>query len=90
MAFFLSALYISLSSAEGFESLRSMLAENFIAQFFVWGFMTAAGYYTMAGLKHITQELGYFEELESGKLISKVALGLGVVLSFLFGVWIWA
>ncbi|MFT2097304.1 succinate dehydrogenase, cytochrome b556 subunit [Marinomonas sp. 2405UD66-6] len=90
MAFFLSVLCVSLGSPEGFDNIEKLVTDNFLVQFIIWGFMTAAGYYTMAGLKHITQELGYFEELESGKLISKVAIGLGLVISFLFGVLIWA
>ncbi|MDB4837675.1 succinate dehydrogenase, cytochrome b556 subunit [Marinomonas sp.] len=90
LAFFLPTLYISLGSPEGFNSVMSMVAENFIAQFVIWGFLTAAGYYAMAGMKHIIQDMGHFEELESGQLISKVVIGLGIVISLLFGAWIWA
>lgn len=90
MAFFLSVLCVSLGSAEGFNTIEKLVTENFLVQFIIWGFMTAAGYYTMAGLKHIIQDFGHFEELESGKLISKVVIGLGLVFSFLFGVLIWA
>ncbi|MBL4630369.1 MAG: succinate dehydrogenase, cytochrome b556 subunit [Paraglaciecola sp.] len=90
MAFLLPVLYISLDSPEGFDRLSRMATESFIAQFFIWGFMTAMGYYAMGGLKHMIQELGYFEDLKGGMLISKIAIGLGIVISFLIGVRIWA
>ncbi|MCV2402591.1 succinate dehydrogenase, cytochrome b556 subunit [Marinomonas sp. C2222] len=90
LAFFLPTLYISLGSPEGFDSVKSMVSENFLAQFVIWGFLTAGGYYAMAGMKHIIQDMGHFEELESGMLISKVVIGVGIVISLLFGAWIWA
>lgn len=89
MAYFLPALYVSLSSPEGFYKIQTMLTENFISQFFAWGFLTALGYYAMGTLKHVIQEFGYFETLEGGKKISQVAIALGVVLSLLFAIWIW-
>ncbi|MCP4324444.1 MAG: succinate dehydrogenase, cytochrome b556 subunit [Alteromonadales bacterium] len=89
MIFFLPVLYISLESAEGFNQIKTMLTENFFAQFFLWGFLTAFGYYITGGLKHIIQEFGYFESLEGGATISKAAIGLGICLSILSGFWIW-
>lgn len=89
MAYFLPALYVSLSSPEGFYKIQTMLTDSFIAQFFAWGFLTALGYYVMGTLKHIIQEFGYFETLEGGRKISQLAIALGVVLSVLFGIWIW-
>ena len=89
LVIFLPMLYLSLSSAEGFAQVQQLLTGNFIMQFITWGLLTAVGYYTMGGLKHLIQEFGYFESLEGGRSISQVALGLGVVLSVLFGFWIW-
>jgi succinate dehydrogenase / fumarate reductase cytochrome b subunit len=89
LAYFLPILYISLQSAQGFGTIETMLIESFIAQFVTWGFMTAAGYYVFGGLKHIIQEFGYFETLQDGKLISQIAIGLGIVLSVVFGIRIW-
>lgn len=87
--YFLPNLYVSLSSPEGFSNVQSMLAGNVIAQFFAWGFLTALGYYVMGGIKHLIQEMGHFETLEGGRLISQVALGLGIALSALSGLWVW-
>lgn len=89
-AFFFFALYTSLSSPEGYSEVHTLLKQNVVVQFFTWGFMTAIGYYTAGGLKHIIQEAGYCEELESGRAISRAAIGLGIILSIAFGVWIWA
>ena len=87
--YFLPTLYFSLSSSEGFDHITQMLDNNLIAQFFAWGFLTAFGYYVMGGVKHIIQEFGYFETLEGGRLISQIAIGSGIFISILFGVWIW-
>ncbi len=89
VAYFFTLLYMSLGSAEGFAKVQGMLTGNFIAQFFTWGFLTAFGYYTMGGLKHIIQEFGYFESLEGGQFISKLAIGLGIFISVLFAILVW-
>lgn len=89
MMCFLPLLFISLNSQEGFNHIKSILTENFFAQFFIWGFLTAFGYYIVGGLKHIIQEFGYFETLEGGYAISWFAIGLGVILSLISGYWVW-
>ncbi len=89
MAFFLPAIYISLSSEAGFLSVQALLTDNFFAQFIAWGLLSAFGYYTVATLKHLIQEIGYFEELESGIQIATASIIIGVILSVGWGVWIW-
>ena len=89
LAYFLPLLFISLQTPKGFASTVTLMNDNFLAQFLTWGFLTALGYYTMGGVKHLIQEFGYFETLEGGKLISQLAIGLGIVLSVFFGFWIW-
>lgn len=89
MAFFLPVLYISLESPEGFEKIKLMLKESFIAQFFLWGFLTAFGYYIIASLKHLMQDLGHFETLEGGRIISQLTIALAVLLSIVIGYGVW-
>jgi len=89
MILLLPILYISLASAEGFNQVTSILSEYFLAQFVLWGFLTVLGYFIIGGLKHIIQEFGYFESLQGGALISKIALSLGACLGFVSGFWIW-
>lgn len=89
MAFLLPALYFSLKSPEGFNEVKILITQNFMAQFFIWGFLTALGYYIVGGIKHIIQEFGFCETLIGGRIISQVAIGLGLILSMLIAFWIW-
>jgi succinate dehydrogenase / fumarate reductase cytochrome b subunit len=89
MIFLLPVLYISLESIKGFDSITTLINENVLVQLFLWGFLTALGYYIVGGLKHIIQEFGYFETLNGGAFIAKLAIGLGICLSLLSGFWIW-
>lgn len=90
MAIFLTAIFVALGSKEGYESVYALVTDSFIGQFVSWGLLTAFGYYAAATLKHIIQEMGHFEELESGRQISAAALIIGAVLALVWGIWIWA
>ncbi|WP_063369617.1 succinate dehydrogenase, cytochrome b556 subunit [Pseudoalteromonas luteoviolacea] len=85
----LPLLIFAIQSQDNFNTLSVLFTENFLVQFIVWGLLTALGYYCLGTVKHIIQEFGYFEELASGCMISRVAIGLGIVLSVGIGVWIW-
>ena len=86
----LYALYVATSSPGGFEQIANLLNENRLAQFVSWGILSAFGYYCAGTVKHIIQDMGYCEEMQSGKLISWAALSTGIVLSILAGVYVWA
>lgn len=81
-------LATSLQSREGFVQAQQVLT-NPIMKFLIWGFLTALGYHLLAGIRHIVMDLGFFEELQAGKVTAYLAIGLAVVLSVLAGVWIW-
>ncbi|NQZ33541.1 MAG: succinate dehydrogenase, cytochrome b556 subunit [Oceanospirillaceae bacterium] len=89
MAFFLPAIFVSLASEEGYLSVRALVTDNFIGQFVAWGLLSAFSYYGAATLKHVIQEMGHFEELESGSQIATAVMVIGVVLSIAWGIWIW-
>lgn len=78
-----------LHSAQSFNELSKIANENFIVQFIIWGYVTALGYYCLGTIKHIIQEFGYCEELDSGKVISWLAIGFGILISLLFAGWMW-
>ena len=78
------------STPAGFADLTSLLADSFVMKFLSWGFLTALGYYCTGSLKHIIQDMGYFEDFAGGKLISWAAIGSGITMSVLMGVAIWA
>lgn len=71
-------------------TLQNTIQSGFITQFITWGILAAFGYYCAGTIKHIVQELGYFEDLSGGIMISWVALATGVVLAIIAGVYVWA
>ena len=86
----LLCLGYALQSEARFNTMSGAIAGNFFYQFLIWGFLTAFGYYCMGTAKHIIQDFGFFEDFAGGKMISWAAIALGVVLSLLAGVLIWA
>ena len=90
MAYLLYLLWSAQYGPEGYQGVAELLQNNFFMQFITWGFLTALGYYCMGGLKHLIQEFGYFEEFSGGTKISWAAISLGIVLSILSGVAVWA
>ncbi|WP_339877648.1 succinate dehydrogenase, cytochrome b556 subunit [Pseudidiomarina gelatinasegens] len=88
VGFLVSALAISLKSAEGFDLVHGLLT-GFIAKFIAWGIMSALGYHLLAGVRHMFMDMGYFEELDSGRVSAKVVFVLAIILSVLAGVWLW-
>jgi succinate dehydrogenase / fumarate reductase cytochrome b subunit len=79
----------SLSSAEGFELVKSLMT-GFIAKFIAWGTVTVLAYHIIGGFRHMIQDMGYWEDLESGNNSAKAVLVLWVILAILAGVWIWS
>lgn len=90
LGYLLLLLYQALGSETQFDELSELLQSNFLLQFINWGFLTAFGYYCMGTIKHIIQDFGFFEDLPGGKFISWTAIILGIALSILAGVFIWA
>lgn len=81
-------LDLSLSSAEGFEKLKEILAAP-LAKIVLWGVLAALAYHFVAGVKHLIMDLGIGESLEGGKLGARIALVCAAILIVLTGVWIW-
>lgn len=90
MAIFLPVLWLSLSSEQGYQTVFALVTDNFIGQFVAWGLLTALSYYSAATLKHVIQDMGHFEELESGKQIAMASILVGVVFAVIWGIWLWA
>ena len=92
--FGLGIVLLVLSSTEAPQDplmvLQNTMQSGFFNQFIAWGILSAFGYYCAGTTKHIIQDLGYFEDLSGGITISWTALGLGVVLAILAGVFVWA
>lgn len=90
LGFLVATLHYATASEDQFQTVSNLLANNFLAQFVAWGLLTATGYYCFGTIKHIIQDLGYFETFSGGKVISWAALVLGIVVAIASGVLIWA
>ncbi len=90
LGFLLTAAATGLSSAADYKALVSLFENSFLAQCSAWGLATAAGYYVLATLKHLIQDMGFFEDLTGGRAISWAVLGLGLVFGIYTGVLMWA
>ena len=90
LGFLLCALCYALGSPQDYAQLANTLQTQFLAQFVVWGLLTAFGYYCAATIKHLVQDFGFCEDFTGGKCISWAAIAVGIVLSILAGVLIWA
>lgn len=88
LAILLWLLSYSLSSENGFLAVVDIL-DGFFVWFILWGILTALAYHIVGGIRHLIMDLGYCEELESGALSAKVALGVTAVLSLLAGIMVW-
>lgn len=82
-------IYYASRSQQQFDEVKSYFNDVFFIQFLVWGGLTALAYYCLASVKHFIQEFGYFEELSGGIAISRVTIGLALVLSIIAGGWVW-
>lgn len=89
LIFMFWALDASLSSPEGFESVKTVLQQNFLAKFVLWGLLSALAYHCVAGVKHLIMDLDIGVTLEGGQKMSQAVVVISVVLILLAGVWVW-
>lgn len=87
--FMMYALGLSLESAAGFQETVTMFEESFFAKLIAWLLLSALAYHSVVGVKHLIMDAGHFEELESGILAAKAALGVSGFLILLAGIWVW-
>ena len=81
-------LSTSLSSAEGFAQVSSLL-DGFFFKIIILGIISALAYHLLGGIRHLMMDLGHFEELDSGNTSAKLIVALWLVLTVLAGVWLW-
>jgi len=81
-------LSISLSSAEGFAQVKSLLDGVFF-KIIMLGIISALSYHLLGGIRHIFMDLGHFEELDSGNATAKLIMALWLIFTILAGVWLW-
>ncbi len=88
LLFVIWAWAVSLSSADGFASVQSMM-DGIIGKLVAIGTASALTYHMLGGIRHGIMDMGYWEELESGNLSAKIVIGLWIVLTIVLGVALW-
>lgn len=81
-------LSLSLSSAEGFSQIETLLSGVFF-KIIILGTLSALIYHLLGGIRHLIMDLGYFEELASGNATAKFVIVLWLVLTVVVGVKLW-
>jgi len=81
-------LSLSLSSAEGFSEVESLLSGVFF-KIIILGTLSALIYHLLGGIRHLLMDLGHFEELASGNATAKLIIALWLVLTVVVGVRLW-
>lgn len=88
LVFIVWAFAVSLSGPEGFAQIENLMT-SFIAKFIGWGILTALGFHLIIGLRHLVMDMGYWEELDSGRTSAVISIVLSILLSVLVGVSLW-
>lgn len=89
LIFMFWAFDVSLSSPEGFDSVKTVLQENFLAKFVLWGMLTALAYHCLAGVKHLIMDMDIGVNLQAAPVMAQAVFALTIVFSVLAGVWVW-
>ena len=87
VAFMLYALDLSLSSEQGFISLKEMMVSP-LGKMITWGLLSALGYHFVAGIKHLLMDMGVGETLEGAQFAAKTTLFFSAILIALAAVWV--
>jgi len=88
LALLLILLNYSLTSEPDFLEVASYF-ESPLFNLVIWGGLTALAYHAVFGIRHMIQDLGFWEEMESATLSAKAGFILTAVLSVLAGVLVW-
>jgi succinate dehydrogenase / fumarate reductase cytochrome b subunit len=87
VGFMLYALDLSLSSEEGFISLKEMMTSP-LGKFITWGLLSALAYHFVAGIKHLLMDMGVGETLEGGQFAAKTTIFFSAALIALAAIWV--
>jgi len=87
-ALFLILLNCSLTSEADFLKVTRYF-DNPLLGFVIWAALSALAYHAVFGVRHMVQDLGFWEEMQSAALSAKLAFILTALLSVLAGVLVW-
>jgi len=88
LALFLTLLNYTLKSESDFNRIAAYF-DFFLLEFVIWGALTALAYHVVFGVRHMIQDLGFWEEMESASLSAKSGFVITTVLSVLAGCLVW-
>ena len=81
-------LNLSLRSEASFADLQMMLAQPG-AKAVLWVFCSALVYHILAGLRHLSMDMGFAEQLDASRRSAIAVLFLAFVVIIFLGYWIW-
>lgn len=73
---FLWLMQTSLASEAGFDAVIEMILGSVLLRFFLWVLVAGLLYHMIAGFKHLFADMGFAEELSSGRLAAWISLAL--------------
>ncbi|MCK5818231.1 MAG: succinate dehydrogenase, cytochrome b556 subunit [Psychromonas sp.] len=88
LSILLLLLNCSLRNQAGFDRVAGY-TDGFVVKFILWGTLTAIAYHAVFGVRHMIQDLGHWEEMQSASVTAKAGFVIVVVLSVLAGVLVW-
>ncbi len=88
IAIFLILLNCSLASEQNFNNVAAYF-DNFLVEFVIWGCLTGLAYHAVFGVRHMIQDMGHWEELDSASVSAKVGFVITAILSICAGVLVW-
>jgi succinate dehydrogenase / fumarate reductase cytochrome b subunit len=88
LAIFLFLLNCSLTSESDFMRVAGYF-DNFLVELIIWGSLTGLAYHIVFGVRHMIQDLGHWEEMDSASLSAKAGFAITALLSILAGILVW-
>jgi succinate dehydrogenase / fumarate reductase cytochrome b subunit len=81
-------LDLSLDSEAGFAELQECLTSS-VANFVVWGVLSALAYHMVAGIKHLLMDIGFGETKEAAPRGATLVIIVSAIVIVALGVWLW-
>ena len=86
----LGLLERSLRSEAEWEHMHRFLTQSQIVKTLIFLSLSALAYHTVAGLRHLSMDLGFGDSLKIGRLGAYGVLLLSTLFAVFLGVWLWA
>ncbi|WOV90979.1 MAG: succinate dehydrogenase, cytochrome b556 subunit [Candidatus Zeuxoniibacter abyssi] len=88
LPFFLGALQYSVKSQEGYDCVAQFFSHP-LAKLVVWGAAWALFHHLCAGIRFLLLDLHIGVELAAARASAAAAFVVSIVLTVIFGVWLW-